>query len=114
MMFLPALTVLVSYSAVHGLSSCPAPAAYDANIVYPVLAEEARRVDNSDNYANYCHYMVNEHCQGLCGGSFASNCANECSQHDFPPETCHYDKNFIDDGGSYDQDSVCGSLDAVE
>jgi len=53
---------------------CPTPAAYDSAMNYIG--------DSSDNYYNYCNYMVTAECGEMCKDeSLKSACADECSKH---------------------------------
>merc|ERR1711998_623728 len=54
--------------------NCPAPAAYDSSTTYAG--------DSSDNYYNYCNYMVTADCADMCThSSLSSACKNECSKY---------------------------------
>lgn len=62
----------LSYSA-----TCPTPAAFSGSITYPGTS--------SDMYLNYCLYMVNSDCLGMCTGSLSNACADECANPPSPP-----------------------------
>jgi len=80
----------VSHGHARGLigtlsSSCPAPARFDENTVYPVHRH------SSDNYYNYCNFITAGTCyKDFCESSLRSACKDECEAAEFEYESTQF------------------------
>jgi hypothetical protein len=57
--------------------SCPTPAEFSSSTTYPVHAGSG----SSDNYWNYCNYMVTATCGDMCADATRGRCSDECDRH---------------------------------
>jgi len=64
-------TCLCGYGSVP--DRCPTPVAYNSATSYSG--------SSSDNYYNYCNYMVTADCGDMCADATRSRCSDECNTH---------------------------------
>jgi hypothetical protein len=58
----------------EAVDKCPTPAAFDSAKAYPVFN------GSSDNYFNYCNFMVTKECSDMCQGAERGRCRDECNK----------------------------------